>query len=48
MAMKSYNQPKFLNLVTMATTKDVYMLFLMLIKMVVNKKSFLENYLGQL
>ena len=34
MATMSYNQIKFLNLVTMATTKDVYKLFLMLIKII--------------
>ena len=38
MAKKSYNQLKFLNLVTMATIKIVHKLFLMLIKKVVIKK----------
>ena len=32
MATKSYNQLKFFNLVTMATDKIVYKLFLMLVK----------------
>ena len=40
MAIKSYNQLKFLNLVTMATTKIVQKPFLMLIKKVVMKKLF--------